>query len=138
MTAIEAVRTLIGDGNSTAFTDAQITLFLQQAGIDISPISNSYSSGTNDADFGVVTEYFFAAAIALRSLASTKATNLSEVRIGDFMDSSGKNQVTALNATADAYMKVYYETPAWAIAETDESDMNALITIRNYVLRTTP
>lgn len=138
MDAITAVRTLIGDTLSVSFTDDQITLFLTQAGIDISPITNPYSSGTNDADFGVITEYFFAAALALRALAASKSTNLQEVRIGDFMDSSGRNQIAALNATADAYMKVYYETPAWAIAETDESDMNALITIRNFVLRTNP
>jgi hypothetical protein len=132
------VRTLIGDTASAIFTNANLDVFIQLSGANMTPLTNSYSSGTNDADFGFVTEYFLAAALALRAYASKVATNLQEVRIGDYLNSSGRNQSTALLAAADAYEKMYKETPAWAIIESDESDLNALITIRNFVLRTNP
>lgn len=121
MTDIQAVRTLIGDQNSAAFTDAEISMFNGLALVN-----------------GPGAEYFFAASMALNSLASKKGSNLTEVRIGDFLDSSGKNQVTALLAAAEEYKKMYYETPAFAIAELNVSDFNALIIIRNFVLRTNP
>ena len=122
MTDIAAVRTLIGDtSGSPFFTDTQISEFCGLAFVN-----------------GPGAEYFLAASMAIRAIAAYKATNLQEVRIGDFTDSSGRNQITALNATADAFETIFYETPAWAIIETDESDLNALIIIRNYVLRTNP
>lgn len=121
MTDIQAVRTLIGDENSSAFTDDQITLFNTLAGVD-----------------GSGSEYFYAASMALNALASKSGSNLTEIRIGDFLDSSGKNKVTALLAAAEEYKKMYYETPAFAIAELNVSDFNALIAIRNFVLRTNP
>ena len=121
MTDVTAVRTLIGDQNSVDFTDDEIAMFNQLAGVN-----------------GPGAEYFFAAAIALESLASKKGANLQEVRIGDFMDSSGRNQVKSLLDAADGYKKMFYETPAWAVAELNVSDFNALVMIRNYVLRTTP
>lgn len=121
MTDIVAIRTLIGDTNSVAFTDAQINLFISLAQVS-----------------GPGTEYFFAASMALDSLASSAGSNLVDIKIGDYSDASGKNKVAALRAQADAFRKLYYETPAWAVAETDESDLNALIIIRNYVLRTNP
>lgn len=122
MSDVDAVRLLIGDtGTSPAFTDDQIAQFNSLAGVD-----------------GPGSEYFFAAAIGLRSLASNAGSNLAETRLGDFSDSSGRNKVSALNQAADAYMKLYYETPAWAIVESNESDLNALVIIRNYVLRTNP
>jgi hypothetical protein len=122
MTDVEAVRLLIGDtGTTQTFTDAQIAQFNSLAGVS-----------------GPGSEYFFAAAIGLRALASSSAGSLTEVRLGDFSDSSGRNKVTAINAAADAFMKLYYETPAWAIVESNESDLNALVIIRNFVLRTNP
>ena len=138
MDPITIIRTLIGDVASAIFSDANINVFLQMSGANMTPLGNRPNSGTNDADFGFVTEYFLAASLALRAMASKVATNLQEVRIGDFMNSSGRNQVAALNAAADEYKTMYYETPAWAIVESNESDLNALITIRNYVLRTNP
>lgn len=108
------------------------------SGANLTPVTNAPNSGTNDVNFDFVTEYFLAASLALRGVASKVSMNLQEIRIGDFVDSSGRNQVTALNATADAYEKLYYETPAWAIIESNQSDLNALVTIRNYVLRTNP
>lgn len=139
LTQSQMVATLIGDSITlpTLFTTDQYAFFLQQAGMNLSPISNSFSSGTI-ANSGIQSELFFAAAQALKSLAAQAAVGLTEVRIGDYQDSSGRNKVTALNAAADAFMKLYYETPAWAIIEENLSDMNALITIRNFVLRTNP
>jgi len=119
MDDITAVRTLIGDENSVSFSDDQITFFNAQAGVS-----------------GPGAEYFFAASMALNAIAASKATNLQEVRIGDFMDSSGRNQIAGLRLAAQAFLDMYFNTPAWAIIESDESDLNALIIIRNYVLRT--
>lgn len=121
MDDITAVRTLIGDEASSAFTDDQITLFNTLANVS-----------------GIGSEYFYAASMALNSFAAQVGATLKEVKIGDFSDSSGRNKVTALKASADDYLKKYYETPAWAIAEINMSDLNALIIIRNYVLRTNP
>lgn len=121
MDDISAIRTLIGDENSVSFTDDQISMFNQLANVS-----------------GPGSEYFFSASLALSALAAKNGTNLQEVRIGDYMDSSGRNKVKALRDAADAFQKLYYETPAWAIVESNESDLNALIIIRNYVLRTNP
>lgn len=122
MDDITAVRTLIGDTVVPQnFTDDQISEFNQLAQVS-----------------GAGSEYFFAAAIGLRSLASKVGANLQETRIGDFMDSSGRNKVAAINQAADKYLEMYYNTPAWAIVESDESDLNALVIIRNFVLRTNP
>lgn len=123
MDDVTAVRVLIGDpaGPNQQFADTEIGLFNQMAGVS-----------------GPGSEYFFAASIALGALASKVGSNLQEVRLGDFMDSSGRNKVQAIRAQADAFLKLYYETPAWAIVESNESDLNALVIIRNYVLRTNP
>lgn len=138
MDPITIVRTLIGDLASTQFTDAEINVFLQMSGANMTPLVNSFNSNTNDNDFGLVSEYFLACALACNAAATKVGFNLQEVRIGDFMDSSGRNQVSALQKQADQFKTLFYETPAWAIAETNESDLNALIIIRNYVLRTNP
>jgi hypothetical protein len=140
LTQAQMVATLIGDSitNPTLFTTDQYNMFLTLAGMNLTPVANPYSSNTNPNDGGMQTELFFAAAQALKSLAAQAAVGLTEVRIGDYQDSSGRNKVSAVQAAADAFMKLYYETPAWAIIEEDLSDMNALITIRNYVLRTNP
>jgi hypothetical protein len=141
LTQAQMVATLIGDSltNPTLFTTDQYNFFLTMAGMGLSPVANPFSSNTNPSDGGgIYTELFFAAAQAEYALAAQAAANLTETRIGDYMDSSGRNKVAALKAAGDAFMKIYYETPAWAIIEEDLSDMNSLITIRNYVLRTNP
>lgn len=141
LTPEQMVATLIGDSITapTFFTMDQYSFFLTMAGMGLAPIGNPYSSNTNPSDGGgIYTELFYAAAQALYALASQAAANLTETRIGDYQDSSGRNKVAALKAAGDSFMKLYYETPAWAIIEEDLSDMNALITIRNYVLRTNP
>lgn len=132
------VRALIGDVAGAVFSNADLDVFIQMSGANMTPLSNLASQGSNDSQYGLVTEYFFAASLALRAYASKVSQNLVEVRIGDYMNSSGRNQSTALAAQADAYMKLYLETPAWAIIESDSSDLNALTIIRNYVLRTNP
>jgi hypothetical protein len=116
MDSITAVRTLIGDQNKVYFTDTEIQFFLD----------------TTDSSL------FLSASLACSALASKVGSNLQEVRIGDFLDQSGRNQVAALQAQAEAWRKLEYETPAWAVVEEDLSDFNALIIIRNYVLRTNP
>lgn len=140
LTQAQMVATLIGDNaiTPTLFSTDQYNFFLQMAGLNLAPLGNSYSSGTNNTDGGMLTEIFFAAAQALYALASAGAVTLTETRIGDYMDSSGRNKVTALRAAGDAFLAIYYNTPAWAIVEENLSDMNALITIRNFVLRTNP
>ena len=141
ITQAQMVMTLIGDNvlAPTFFSSDQYNFFLTMAGLNLNPIPNPYSSNTNPNDGGgIYTELFFAAAQAEYALAAQAAANLTETRIGDYQDSSGRNKVAALKAAGDAFMKLYYETPAWAIIEEDLSDMNALITIRNYVLRTNP
>lgn len=117
MDPVTAVRTLIGDTTVPQnFTDVQIQFFLDTFGGSL----------------------FLAAAVALDSLAAKVGTNLKEVRIGDFLDQSGRNQVAAIQAQATAFRELEYNTPAWAVVEEDLSDFNALIIIRNYVLRTNP
>lgn len=135
----QMVATLIGDNlvTPTLFTTDQYNFFLQMAGLNLSPTGNTFNSGTNSSQ-GMITEIYFAAAQCLYALAAQSAVSLTEVRIGDYMDQSGRNKTSALRAAGDAFMKIYYETPAWAIVEENLSDMNALITIRNYVLRTNP
>jgi hypothetical protein len=71
-------------------------------------------------------------------LAAQAASVLTETRIGDYQDQSGRNKVSALKAAGDAFLQLYYDTPAWAIVEEDLSDMNALVIIRNNVLRNNP
>lgn len=140
LTQAQMVATLIGDSvtSPTLFTIDQYAFFLQMAGLNLAPVSNPFSSNTNPTDGGMITEIFFAAAQAEYALAAQAAASLTETRIGDFQDSSGRNKVAALKAAGDAFLALYYNTPAWAIIEEDLSDMNALITIRNYVLRTNP
>ena len=140
LTQAQMVATLIGDNIAALafFTTDQYNFFLTMAGTAVNPISNIFNSNTNNVDYGMTTEIFFAAAQAEYALAAQAAANLTETRIGDYQDSSGRNKVAALKAAGDAFMKLYYETPAWAIIEENLSDLNSLITIRNYVLRTNP
>ena len=140
ITQAQMVMTLIGDNvlAPTFFSSDQYNFFLTMAGTAVNPISNIFNSNTNNVDYGMTTEIFFAAAQAEYALAAQAAATLTETRIGDYQDSSGRNKVAALRAAGDAFLKIYYETPAWAIIEENLSDLNSLITIRNYVLRTNP
>lgn len=128
------LRTLVGDVAQTVFSTADLDVFLQMAGFNVNPVTNSFSSGGTN----LKAEHFFAASIALRALVSKAAQNIVEVKLGDYYNGSNRYQVSAMSQAADRYEEMYYKTPAWAIAETNESDLNSLITIRNYVLRTNP
>jgi hypothetical protein len=115
MTDVQKVKLLVfGNESDTTFSDEAVQTFLDQ------------SDGS----------VLLAAALACDSRAATVGSQLKEVRLGDFTDYSGRNQVTALQAQAEAFRKLEYETPAFAIAEENLSEMNELIIIRNYVLRT--
>jgi hypothetical protein len=115
MTDVQKVKLLVfGNEADTTFTDTQIQAFL-------------------DLQSGSV---FYAAATACDSLASKVGANLKEVRIGDFTDYSGKNQVTSLQAQAKAFRDWEDNTPAFSIAEEGLSEFNYYIMVRNNILRT--
>jgi hypothetical protein len=118
MTDVQKLRILIADpaGASQQFSDSDLQFMLD----------------LNDGSL------YLAAAIACDTLASKVGSSLQEVRIGDFMDSSGRNQVAALQAQAESWRTLEYETPAFAIAEENLSNFNELNIIRNYILRTEP
>ena len=138
LTQSQMVATLIGDINSTFFSADQYNFFLTMAAANITPLANPYSSSRTVPSGAGQSEIFFAAAQCEYALAAQAAANLTETRIGDYQDSSGRNKVAALKAAGDAFLQLYYDTPAWAIIEDDNNDMNALMIIRNYVLRTNP
>ena len=136
MTDVQAVSALIGDPNNviiSAATVAEINAICNVSG-EFSP--GPQNIGIAGTSVGCA-EYFFAASICLRSMAAMVASNLHEVKIGDYQVSQSK-QVEAINALADSYYKHYLEVPAYGIIETNESDLNALVIIRNYVLRSNP
>jgi hypothetical protein len=117
MDDITAVRTLIGDTESVNFTDDQITMFNSLALVS-----------------GPGAEYFYAASLALSSLAAKVGTTLQSVTIGDFQNSDG-DRVTALQNQAEKFLEFYYNTPAFAVVEENLSQMNELIIIRNFILK---
>jgi len=110
---VDSVNVLIGNQDRSKFSDVEIQFFLDQ----------------NDESI------LFAAGMACDALAAKVSANLQEIQIGDFRDYSGRNQVAALQAQAQAFYKLETETPAFAIAEQDLSDFNVLVILRNYVLR---
>lgn len=118
MTDIEKVRLLANDVNSVVFTDAQIQAFLD--------LSSSFAG--ND-------QIFFASALACDQRGA-KAASTGGVKIGDY--STNKGASTEYAAAAQRYRDIVLNTPAWAIVEENLSEMNALIIIRNYILRTEP
>jgi hypothetical protein len=131
VTDVQITSLLIGDPNNLTFTTDQITTFNQLAGVAGS------SDDQGQTSTSIVSEYYFAACLALRAWAALVSGSLQEVKIGDYQV-SGSKQAAALLDAADKFYDVYINTPAWAIIETNESDMTALVIIRNYVLRTNP
>lgn len=113
---VDAVRLLIGDQAKVKFNDDEVQYFLD----------------SNDGSI------LFAAGTACDALAAKVGASLKEVQIGDFRDYSGRNQVAALQAQAQAFYKLECETPAFAVAEEGLSDFNYLTIIRNFVLRSNP
>lgn len=116
LTPIQAVRTCIGDKNAVQFSDDEIQFFLDSQGESI----------------------FLASGAALDAWAASIGTILKEQRIGDFFDQSGRNQVSALQAQAEAFRQIEYNTPAFDFAEENYNEFTQYDIIRNYILRTAP
>lgn len=117
MTDIQKVRTLIGDpaGASQQFSDTEIQMFLDTMNGSL----------------------FLSCALALDAKAAAVAANSQEVRIGDYQ-TSDRNRLQAIQAQAEKFRTLEFETPAFAIVEDNVSEMNALQIIRNFILRTEP
>ena len=116
-TDVDNVRLLIGDRTAPQnFSDSDLQTFLSLQSSSV----------------------LLAAAMALDALASQKGASLKEQRIGDFVDSSGKNQVSALQAQAEALRQIEYDTPAFDFAEENYNEFTQYDIIRNYILRTAP
>jgi hypothetical protein len=116
MTDIQKVRILIGDTGSAVFTDDEMQAFLDM------------QSGS----------LFLAAALAVDAEAAKVSANLVEVRIGDYLNQSGRNQVAGLQAQAKAFRELEYNTPAFDFAEENYDEFTQYDIIRNYILRTAP
>lgn len=116
MDPIPAVRLLIGSPTSAnEFQDSDIQMFL-------------------DVNSGSL---YLACALALESRASLLSANAQEVKIGDY-STSDRNRLASIQAQADKFRLIEFETPAFAIVEDNVSEFNALMIIRNYILRTEP
>lgn len=116
MDQISQVRLLIGDNVAPQeFQDTDIQMFLDVMG------------GST----------FLACAIALDARASSISANAQEVKIGDY-STSDRNRLSAIQAQAEKFRQLEFETPAFAVVEDNVSEFNALMIIRNYILRTEP
>lgn len=117
MTPIEIVKLLVfGNKTDATFSDPDIQVFLDQVDQSI----------------------FYACALVCDSRAATVGSSLKEVRLGDFTDYSGKNQVAALSEQAARFREWEEGTPAYADVEEGLSQDNYYTIIRNYILRTQP
>lgn len=116
MTDIQKVRLLIGDNTSPQqFADTDIQVFLD--------IMNG--------------SLFLACALACDARASSVSASAQEIKIGDF-STSDRTRLQAIQAQADKFRQLEFETPAFAIVEDNVSEMNALQIIRNFILRSEP
>lgn len=112
----DRVRVLIGDYNQGAnqtFDDDEIQVFLDVTGGSL----------------------FLAAAVALDSMAAQQDVTPVQFVIGKYEQSTGRTQIRQLTQQAEAFRQLEYNTPAWAIIETDNSPFTALEIIRNRILR---
>lgn len=115
MTDIRKMRILLGDQEEELFEDDELQLFF-----DLAPESDLYE----------------ACALALDSLANKAASEANSVMIGDFAKTGAKNKFDSYAAQAQRFRDMNTNLPAFAVAEENLSEMNSLIIIRNYVLRT--
>jgi len=113
VTDIDRVRVLIGDRDSSTFQDDDIQTFLD--------VSNG--------------SLFLAAAVALDTMAAKQDVTPVEFSIGKYQQSTGRTQIRQLTQQAAAFRDLEYNTPAWAIIETNNSPFTALEIIRNRILR---
>ncbi len=118
MTEIEKVRALIGDpaGSNQQFEDSAIQAYLEIESGDL----------------------LLAAALALDALAAKAEVAPQEFSIGKYQQSDGRAQVRQFTTLADSYRERAYNTPAFAVAQENLSEFNALIMLRNSILKTLP
>lgn len=131
MTDNEALRLLINDQASAEFTDGEIQGFL-----DAAAKVESIAAGTTISGNGNV---ILAAYLATQSLVVKYASvETRSVSIGGFQTSIGRSQVRMLEQQAARWYELYLNTPAFAIAEENNTDYNQLMMIRNSILRQIP
>lgn len=114
MTDVERIRFLISSP-SGEFSDDSLQMFLD------------LSSGS----------LFLGCALALDARAAGISNSAQEVRIGDY-STNDRTRLATIVAQAQSFRDLEFNTPAWAVIEDNVSDMNALIILRNYILRTEP
>jgi len=128
MDDITALRFLINDSEGKEFDDNGIQSFL-----DAAAQIESSAAGTPIAGNGNI---LLAASLATQSLVVKYGSiPVQEVSIGGFQTSAGRTQVRYLESQADRFYQMYIDTPAFAIAEENNSGYNELTIIRNWVLR---
>ncbi len=126
---IQALRYLINDQTAIEFDDIGIQSFL-----DAAAAIESSAAGTPISGDGNI---LLAASLATQSLVVKYSTiPIQEVSIGGFQSSVGRTQARFLETQADRFYQMYIDTPAFAIAEENNSGFNELTIIRNFVLRT--
>jgi hypothetical protein len=115
VTDIDRVRVLIGDYNTNpaTFTDDEISVFLQVSGGSL----------------------FLAAAVGMDTMAAKQEVTPVQFVIGKYEQSTGRTQIRQLTQQAAAFRDLEYNTPAWAVIETNNSPFTALEIIRNRILR---
>lgn len=132
------IRLLIGDVNSAApnFQDAELTAMMG--------IFSQLLLGPDNTVYGEAPQFnqevlYMTCAACMDSLAAKIAGSKDgrSYKLGDYQ-LTGKDQIQKVQDMAQRFRDLVNDTPAWGIVETNESDLNALIIIRNYVLRTTP
>jgi hypothetical protein len=114
MNDIQKIRVLISSPDGE-FTDDELQMFLD------------LSSGS----------LFLGCALALDARAAGISTESQEVKIGDY-STSDRTRLATIVAQAQSFRDLEFNTPAFGVIEENLSDMNALIILRNYILRTEP
>jgi hypothetical protein len=111
----DKVRVLIGDylQTSPTFSNDEIDVFLDVTGGSL----------------------FLAAAVGLDTMAAKQDVTPVEFSIGKYQQSTGRTQIRQLTQQAEAFRQLEYNTPAYAIIETDNSSFAQLEIIRNRILR---
>jgi hypothetical protein len=131
MTDQDKLRLLINDQAKAEFTDDEIQGFLDTAATLESTVAGVAISGNGNL--------ILAAYLATQSLVvKYSSVETRSVSIGGFQTSIGRSQVRMLEQQAERWYELYLNTPAFAIAEENNSAYNQLQMIRNAILRTLP
>ena len=117
MTDSDRVRVLIGDDpadvSKREFTDDELGVFL-------------------DIEQG---DLLLAAALALDAMAAKADITPHQVSIGKFQYSAGRTQIRQLTQQAEAFRQRAYNTPAFGVIQENLNTTNALLMLRNSILR---